>query len=167
MLLCLVCCTLWKCVTEVIRNTWNRVYMYLNSINVKLLWREIWAHSTVLLPISSRSHCYWKGGRSQLGSILYHVSSTTHWRNVRRTLQVNIAWDSDNLQCTDNTDCRWPNYHYKHLLAPDSSPDAGGCHLLLNHVPMERLQSSYPGSCGIRVSKQLMVLMQEFNTVPG
>lgn len=96
-----------------------------------------------------------------------YVSSTTHWRNVRRTLQVNIAWDSDNLQCTDSTDCRWPNYHYKHLLAPDSSPDAGGCHLLLNHVPMERLQSSYPGSCGIHVSKQLMVLMQEFNTVPG
>lgn len=64
-----------------------------------------------------------------------YVSFTTHWRSVRRTLQVNIAWDSDNLQYTENTDCRWPNYHYKHLLAPDSSPDAGGCHLLLNHVP--------------------------------
>lgn len=94
-----------------------------------------------------------------------YVCFTTHWRNVRRTLQVNIARDSDNLQCADNTDCRWPNYHYKHLLAPDSSPDAGGCHLLLNHVPKERLWSSYPGIYGIRVSKQLLYLMEEFSAV--
>lgn len=96
-----------------------------------------------------------------------YVCFTTHWRNVRRTLQVNIAWDSDNLQCTDNTDCRWPNYHYKHLLAPDSSPDAGGCHLLLNHIPEERLWSSYPGFYVIHVSKQSRVLMQAFSTMPG
>lgn len=140
---------------------------YISSINIKVLWREILTtiHSTFT---DKQQKSLLLERWEELGRKYFvpYVCFTTHWRSVRRTLQVNIAWDSDNLQYTDNTDCRWPNYHYKHLLAPDSSPDAGGCHLLLNHVPEERLWRSYPGSCGIHVGKQSMALMQEFITVP-